>query len=720
MKTFPAGFATEIAKKTGIAPIWIWKLVVNGVTYWISDHARQIASWQGGVTLLPWVSKFGQLREGLEGSLEEIRIADYQLDLLADPDANPNIMTLATGYPLGKDACSLYLWLAGLDPATAPPQELARGFVTDVSLPDQTRVSVSVEDESSRLRHKYLGTKITTATYPNADPDDVGLIIPLVFGTIKNGITRALRAGLLTTLKTAITAGATSCQVARADGITANMVFRIGDEDITVTNVNGDTLTITRAQNATPHEAGDRLLERVTSPFVFAVADHAVGNLAKVLVRAGDIDIDITDQCTRYTGQGGSQYSTYGSRALVTISLAQADNIRNRVAKLKNSLAVVNPTHAHSNTSTANQIASNVGTDYTNGMNGIATVIPEYPYLGEVIQQTTTMQIHWWGGDLNSEVRINGVLVRTGYSSGWYDWSGSTVGDVWASHEAGGGATPYIELVSCSRDLTYAPQGAAVAQESYLTGSVNSVADALIGGRILADVTNTRTAAQVFDDLLALCGTYSATQVVGSLPGSYAVNGEIIDYQTADKVLNQIAFELRSYFRLAAGVPKLIVRPDTLTSARTIAACRVTDDGRRIHSRRKAPLDQVINKISVLYERDWTKPRGADAYRKITDVATDATSITNYGERERPELFQMDFCTDATMAASVRDFYLAKRKNRPMIHTSRVFLDQALLEFADVVTQGFADNVVGEVQQVQFSPGSITDMDVIDLVVEVP
>jgi hypothetical protein len=80
----------------------------------------------------------------------------------------------------------------------------------------------------------------------------------------------------------------------------------------------------------------------------------------------------------------------------------------------------------------------------------------------------------------------------------------------------------------------------------------------------------------------------------------------------------------------------------------------------------------------------------------------------------------MDFCTDATMAASVRDFYLAKRKNRPMIHTSRVFLDQALLEFADVVTQGFADNVVGEVQQVQFSPGSITDMDVIDLVVEVP
>lgn len=764
MRSLSAGYATEIAKKTGLAPVWIWKLVANGVTYWISDHARAIASWQGGVTLLAWAKQFGQIREGLEGGLDELRVADYPLTLLADPNASPNIETLALDYPLEKSACSLYLWLAGLNPATDPPVELVRGFVRDIKLPDPTAVALTIEDETSRLRQKYLGTKITVTAYPNADPDDVGLIIPLVFGTVKNGMTRAVRAGLLTTLKADITAVATSCAVARPDGIVANStIFRVGSEDIKVTAVNGDTLTISRAQNGTTaaaHTAGDRLLERVGTPFVFAAADHAVGTIDKVLVRAGDIDIDITDQCTRYTGQGGSQYSTYGARAVITISLAQADVIRGRVQKAGN-LVITDPSHGH--TSTLQVVAINPD-DYSLVSGGfVSGAVVGQLYDGDFSSGAITasggcdctfqkLQAAGYSGT-PKRIRACAQAFNNGYSGGsvylwfngwrasnWFDSDGATVYTSWYSipeasqswdNIAGASALAGVNLTVESGqawpnelwlEVEFDPSPPSGA--TGITGSYNSVADALIGGRIYADITNTRTAVQVCDDLLALCGTYGATQLVGgSLPASYAINGEIIDYQTADKWLHQIAFELRCYFRLIAGVPKLIYRPDTLSSARTIAACRVTEDGRRIHSRRKAPRDQVINKISVLYERDWSKPRGADAYRQITAVATDATSITNFGEKERPELFFLDFCAGAnaaTMAASVRDFYLARLKNRPWVHTAQVHLDHTPVEFADAVTLGFADNVVGEVQQVQFNPGSINDMNVIDLVVEVP
>lgn len=717
------GFDAEFGRKTSLAPVWIWKLVVDGTTYWISDHVRTIASFEGGITTLAWVQQWGKIREGLDGGLTEILIADYTLTLLIDPDADPNIETLALSAPLETSTCALYLWAAGLDPSTDPPREVTRGYVFDLAKLDQTAFELTIKDESRRLRQKYIGTKITIADYPNADPDDVGKVIPIVYGTIRGLRTVALKAGLLTTLKGSITAGAVSCQVARVDGIVpGTTVFRVDAEDIKVTAVNGETLTIARGQNGTtasPHEAGSRMLERMNSPFVFGYSDHAVDSIDKVTVLAGEVEIDVTDQCTRYTGQVGNQYSTYGAKGIITISQAQADVILQRVNKITNTLSINNPAHAHSNTATANQVANNVGTDYGGPTSSQASVVPSYPYLGEVVQQTTTMRVHYWGGDLGSKLYINGELVAQGYSSGYYDWAGTTVADVDATHVKGSGLGAYIELTSCSRELTYAPQGAAVAQQSALQGTINSAADALVGGGICADGSRDMTVAEVFDELLGRCGSYGATQINGNLPGSYAINGAITEYRPAAEWAHQLAFELRSRFRLLLGVPRLIVRPDVLVSTATISACRATAEGRHMHRQRKADYEQIINKISVIYARDWSKARSADAYRKITDPAENGPSIENFGEQERPELFQFDFVTTDEMAENVRDHYINRLAVRPWVHEVDNFLDYWDVHFADAVTLAFAGNVVGEVRQAQLSPGSATEMNGVTLVVEV-
>jgi hypothetical protein len=175
--------------------------------------------------------------------------------------------------------------------------------------------------------------------------------------------------------------------------------------------------------------------------------------------------------------------------------------------------------------------------------------------------------------------------------------------------------------------------------------------------------------------------------------------------------LAYMALQCRCWFRFAGGKSYLLYRTDTLTSDKTITAAmiRMNDDFTTTARISRSPLDEIINKISLYYSRDWSKPEGMEAYQAITS-ASDATSITAYGEKEKPDLFLFDFIRDATMAADVRAFYLARYKDRKKVVTFDLFLDNAELEFADALTITPLGALVGEVRKVNFAPGSGRDM----------
>lgn len=253
------------------------------------------------------------------------------------------------------------------------------------------------------------------------------------------------------------------------------------------------------------------------------------------------------------------------------------------------------------------------------------------------------------------------------------------------------------------------------------TGTVtpygNSVANTLVGDTILCDVVRNVTApGDVVSNILSTyCGVTSLQQV-GAFPASYSINGAITEYRTALEWLNEIAFQCRAWFRMELGAAKLIVRPDALATVKTIPACRATNDGRRIHRRRKAPYDDIINKINLLFDRDWSKSRGDDAYRGMSK-ATDATSIANYGERERPELFLCDFITSQTMADDVCAFYLLRYAVRQWLHEFETYLDHSELKFSDAIILGFSGNTAGEIIEAGCSPGSSTQIDTVKFTV---
>lgn len=754
MKTFTAGLAAALAKKTGAAPLWILKLTVAGVTYYLSDQESTIAGWSGGVSTLPWVAAWGELREELVGSLTEIRIADMTIGLLVDIDASPNAADLALDDSLEASPCSLYLWEQSCDPATDPPAEIARFYVTEVNLPTPAQVELTLEDEMSRLRQP-VGEIVTAENWPDADPDDIGRIVPIPFGAVTGLPPVALSAGIITTLAADMTAGQTTMTVAEPRGVTAGKQFAIGTERVYVASISGSVATVTRGYGGTTaaaHTAGAQVTEYRTAPFAFAASDRAVTSLDKILCRRGGLDYDVTDLCSRYTGQAGSQYSGYGSRAVVVISQAQAEAIRARCVP---PVEVTDPGHEHTSSlmSTAVKLEDVVidsgGTTYFKndkskiidldfgtgttwgsytGGNDNCKVYRRTPF--KLSGNPTRVRLGVKGGDATSylsgtaqlylsgvaqpgAVTVGGSAETTRYSS-WYtlaDWAALSAADTYVRLTAPpiSAATAYGMIFEVYLEVEYDPTTSTGA--TGLTVSGNSVADKAIGGRILVNLTAPDSApADAMGVILSRVGVATAVSTSGTLPAGYSFDGAIIKQETADKILHRMALQCRSWFRMAAGTPRLVVRPDTPTGGNTLAAVAIDDVGNRLHSRRKGDMAEIINTLNVRYDRDWTKEPDAGAYRSVV-FGTNASSVATYGARSRDDLFMLDLVASTTMAESLRDFYLSAYALRSWRHGLDLFLDNIGLEFGDVVALQFSAGETGEIVSAGIAPGGASSID---------
>ena len=117
-----------------------------------------------------------------------------------------------------------------------------------------------------------------------------------------------------------------------------------------------------------------------------------------------------------------------------------------------------------------------------------------------------------------------------------------------------------------------------------------------------------------------------------------------------------------------------------------------------------SPLHEVINFFNIKYDRDWTKS-GDDAYKGIKKWS-DATSITRYSEKQKPELFIFNFCTSTDMITHVGDFYLAKLKDRKRCFKWETALMNEDLEFGHGITLVPPGNILCEVRTPDLHPGS--------------
>lgn len=881
-------FAQMLARKAGVAPVWILKMTVNAVDYYLSDCTVTVNVGGWNATTRPWISRWGDLREGVTNALGEIRISDLDLDVIIDPAASPNMEDLATGYPLENAPVMLYLWFAS---CTEAPVEMFRGYVRDVDIPDDTAVSLTIENELSRLANAYVGTRVDTTTYPSADPDDVGKVVPIVYGSLVKLPAVCVEGGFASSITadidTEVTSFYFSDNVPTAYSLVGRSIW-IDNEKMYVTAATYSNVTVTRGYGgtvATAHDKGSVVIEdRTGAPLVYLVADHPVASITKIYTRVNGIDVDITNDCTAYLGSAGSEHASYPGKACISITNIPA-------IQKKTGLAIFEIAHSHNSAASSTENTTLTlpvaltyygtypqpsGYPYVPGLcyyrnvtfpnsggsrSSVAytiTITPTTTRSGvKILAVINGVCLDWWDCSLVSGSPLTFTFTATG---------GLTPYDSFDIVQVGAGAGSYFNVTVSSRQVylssvpsSYASTGASL--------SGNSVADVLVGEMLLVNVARTIDIPGIMDDLVSRGGLSGATTLIGNLsetykprlydfvttPGhlatyfsavnatlatnangltvtatdydpiliftsayastrftriklrfrrtsgagawdgkvfwansqhsydanycktipqpanlsawnevdldmttatggadylAYTVNslrfdlsagpadvyeiawieivrtntegimaGAITEYRPALEWLNLIAFQCRCWFRRDLGVSRLIMRPDTVTSSRTINAVAMTGDGRRQHRRRKVDPADVVNRINLLYNRDWTKT-GDEAYKSAYTIS-DAGSIATHGEREQPDLFRFDFVAGASSATPVADYYLAHCKNRPWQHEIELFLDSADIEWGDGVTLGFAPgDPVGTVIEVGPTLGGARQIDKVKITVE--
>ena len=759
MRSFPSNFLTEAAKKTGASPVWILKcpFAAPGTKY-LSDVEITVSGWEGGVITKAWIERWGELDESLgSGELALSEVSDMELSVINDPNDSQNIEYLLKNNDFEKLDCTLYLWFQGLDASTDPPQAMWVGNITEWVQGDVLSFRLRLNDQLERL-NMPIGTKITKTAYPNADPDDVGKISNIGYGTLKNVPARAVIAGALNYLNADITAAATSLTLVDASAFPASGTIGIDSEKITYTGKSGNSLTgLTRGASsttATAHKKGATAWEE-RSDFTYEAFGHPIKQFDKVYAEIGESVYDITSACALYTGQAGSQHPNFPNRAMIVINQKL---FRALVVELSvtDGIGINDPTHNHTQLRTS---IKKRGTGFSTG--GGAVTNPEYAYDGnqdtaagiggggyeDVNFSLPNGTIHgaWiWiradGGGGDTTLRINGSDTTTELPGvQWVSfYRNFTVNKVGMRNNAIGVRSLYEVEV----EYDYTPSDNYATSNVSKTGTVsmngNSAADTVIAGRILVDAqgyqddasgTFTGTANALIERpdhvmkhfLYTFLGwatanfyTNAATQFSTK---NYKFSALINEHENLTHWLRAFAIQSRCRFRFAAGLARLLWRPDSFTSQKTIAAdmVKAIDSGDRAgapeRSIRMTPLDEVINKISVHYNKDWSKS-GEDAYKDVSE-ASDSTSISKYGEKQRAELFYFDFVTDSAMAQDLRDYYLGYYKNRKRLIEQTVFLDNADVEFMDGVTQADLSSLLCEVVKMNFAVG---DGDVINTV----
>ncbi len=663
----PASFEDALAAKTGVMPVWILRVKINGTDYFLSDCAFSIAptaivstpGWPAGVavTTFPLVKSWGEIQEQLSGNLNEIRISDFSCEVISDPFTTlPAFHELVEAYPIEKDAAELYQWYIWLDPATDPPRLRFRGYCKEPGISQgETSVSLSIQDESLKMQNFSVGTLIDATTYPTADPSAIGKVEPIVIGT---------------------------------PGSKAPLLL--------VANGAGGA--------------------------VFMAAGRPLSSLPNVYIRNNGTDTNINTQCFRYTGQTGNVHPDYPGKSVVYLTPAQVTAVL-----ALGGISLTDPEHSHD---TGNYVVNQTGTatDWSDsgGTTFPVTVAVNFtPIVGTFVAQTVDIEINY--NAYNPTIVIGGVSAPSGVRT-WSPGAGNTFYVVVTP--GSGGRVYSVSIVVKKRDYTYIPGTAPAATGMTLSGNTGP---ASIGAcQLLADVVGVNTApGDVVTEILGLYDESITLDVAGAFPTGYTLNGVITAQINILQLLHTLAFQCRAFFHLALGVARLIVRPDTLTPTATIPAVAVGSDGRKMITSKKTVFSDILNKIEVRYNRDWTKSGiGDDAYQSLakgsgTGIFGDPAyiyqlSVDDYGQSEQPDLFRFDFVTDADMAESVRAFYLAYYSQPHWQRTIQEFLDRAALLFGDIVALGFKGDEAGVVVSAGLSPGSKDAIDTVKLIIETP
>jgi hypothetical protein len=637
-----------------------------------------------------------------------------------------------------------YQWLEAGGPNL--PELLFKAVMRPIEYDPHHAIVELVSISEKYLEKKEVSFPINSIDFPNADLDDIGKRANIVIGSVKKAVAHAVLAGPSSTVRATMGTGDTAVPIHDEfyDAIPASGIVQVGNEKIAYTSKSGSagsrTLNgITRGYASTAvesHLKDDTILQVLTN-YVYLAAGRAMKSISRVYVKRDRKEIPLAP----------SQYAvTLANTTLVsgkTLSLIEfaappliaekdfvgiTDNIGvNDGIAVGQSLSEATWTQGGSD-----QSLSFLARSAVFAAEEVAIAFPA--------QEKTKSS-----GNFTKRVSIE-VLVAAGTTGTWFLKGPS--GQVQLFFNPTTGRSTTVQMVdgtfwgmSIRREFV-TDVGAATIKVSGLTNnylvsnsvtktgtvsktgtvtlSSQSSADLVIGDAVLFDGegcaddgsgTYTGTPSALIEkpadvlhfisrDLIgipaSLIDDSSFTQARTDSPSSYKF-GFVISERTAAKEL-LLAAGMQSRIRVDWPVDK--IRAQFLKSTygavtKTVTQENIIASGSRGRpgSRRttlklsRGDANDIINVVSVYYARQWHKSRSRDGFEKVTQRATNAASVTKYGEREQADRFWFDFipAAQSAMAEDVRDFWVNYLAEAPRVLSAVVKLDQYELLPGDLI-----------------------------------
>ena len=746
MKTFNHGF-TVLKDAARSAPVTLAVFHFASGDVFVSD--RDVKAGLDGPDFIGLVTSWGGIASPGRGPFS-VGVPGTTLEI-ANGGAPP-FSSLLESEGAGKIEVELFQWFEGLDYSEKEP--LGRFVVVfPVSYTD-TGISLTLAG-SFGTRRQVVGRTIGRSEYPYADPDAIGRMESIVYGSPRGVPCRAVVAGGCSPLVSDITASQTAgiglSLAPNEVSFPPSGTLQVGGEKISYTGIANKVLTgVTRGVSGSPasaHKKGAAAYE-VRSDFTYLVAGHPVKAIGDVYVEG----VRVTSGVSRYTDSGGKAKLVFSGKFTLEKSVG---------------LSLTDPTHPHAVVSTKTQYNSatlpNVLTPNCTGASESASGTIAFPAtpnkhapvginyeIGFQVQTTASGCSSYVPADI--QMKIGGIVV---FATGAYgsvnlpspvQFSSTADSDTVAVYvQHGAGSNTYrvgLNILSAKRTLDVDTQTSSASTGVALSG--DSAADVVVGGRVTCDVDG------MTDDASGSCtGTPGALisnpadvirhfmvnymgmprgevgpsfdtareLLTSAIPGGYAFSGVIDSPVDVFYQLESWSAQARLKLTHDGYEARLAFLGNGGAAVKTIGWPAILKPGVRLF---RTPLEELVNRLELYYLRDFTLDGAAvSGYTAIADASSaypkdgDAASVALYGPRGPKRALLMGFVKDAAMASDLRDFYITRYKDVRRRVSLALLLDNLEIEEGDVIALDCPSDKFGLagvnfiVEKVVFTPGGL-------------
>jgi hypothetical protein len=551
--------------------------------------------------------------------------------------------------------------------------DLFSGKIDDFPAISQRSVAIGCSSSETELSSLFPAAFVNTTDYADADPDDIGKMLPYVYGQAKKVPFRAVDAGSVTELTGDLSDSATTINAGDTSGFDSSGTLQIENEKITYTGKTATTFTgCTRGYDSTTaaNHGHGAMIGQVQAAYVYAMG-HAVKSIDAVYV---DKVLQPTSAYTAYTGQSASEYGGYSGQAVVVFNTLPIIRKQLNVTieedfDATDDIAVTEPgskTELIPSGGQANCYDGNADTYYTvtNGTWQSVATFPSVDY-GEISRAFVRLIADFGGASGELDIRVDGstigsITTANGGTKAEYrfEWSGAGASDwseaITAQCDTVGETGKIYEIwweYEYTADTTKTGD---VSLTGGITGG-NSVADTVIGGEVAVDVdgfqddgsgtiTGTPDALieqpdHILEHLLTVVLGLASAAIDST---SYSAAGTHYDTNSVTlavvmleqpkirELINDIAHQARSIEFWSAGAHYLIEASDLDTADKTISAAMIDRQSVKMSY---TPRQDIRNDFTARYSREWAGYSDQATADRASVASDNTTSQTDYGTR---------------------------------------------------------------------------------------